>query len=185
MIDKLEKIQDIDINKIDTFTDMLDAMGESGGFNASLTNDGFKIINNMIQDSQCLRFLSFPAALVATGTRGLLKELIKRKYFDIVITTCGTLDHDLARTYKDYYKGNFDLNDIELNKKGYHRLGNIFIPKSSYGEIIEEKMINLLENLYSSGIKNPAASDIIKEMGKMIDNEDSILYWANKNNIPT
>ena len=77
MIDKLEKIQDIDINKIDTFTDMLDAMGESGGFNASLTNDGFKIINNMIQDSQCLRFLSFPAALVATGTRGLLKELIK------------------------------------------------------------------------------------------------------------
>jgi deoxyhypusine synthase len=45
-------------------------------------------------------------------------------------------------------------------------------------------MINLLENLYSSGIKNPAASDIIKEMGKMIDNEDSILYWANKNNIP-
>ena len=43
MIDKLEKIQDIDINKIDTFTDMLDAMGESGGFNASLTNDGFKI----------------------------------------------------------------------------------------------------------------------------------------------
>jgi len=184
LIDKLEKIQDIDINKIDTFTDMLDAMGESGGFNASLTNDGFKIINNMIQDSQCLRFLSFPAALVATGTRGLLKELIKRKYFDIVITTCGTLDHDLARTYKDYYKGNFDSDDTILDKHDIHRLGNIFIPKSSYGEIIEEKMINLLENLYSSGIKNPAASDIIKEMGKMIDNEDSILYWANKNNIP-
>ena len=82
MIDKLEKIQDIDINKIDTFTDMLDAMGESGGFNASLTNDGFKIINNMIQDSQCLRFLSFPAALVATGTRGLLKELIERECYE-------------------------------------------------------------------------------------------------------
>ena len=54
-------------------------MGESGGFNASLTNDGFKIIKNMIQDSQCLRFLSFPAALVATGTRGFFVEVLRRE----------------------------------------------------------------------------------------------------------
>ena len=86
MIDKLDKIKDIDVNEIESFPDMLDAMGEMGGFNASLTNDGYKIIKNMVNDSQCLRFLSFPAALVATGTRGILKELIKRKYFGGIIS---------------------------------------------------------------------------------------------------
>ena len=184
MIDKLDKIKDINVNEIKTFPDLLNAMGEMGGFNASLTNDGFKIIQNMIDDSQCLKFLSFPAALVATGNRGLLKELIKRKYFDVIITTCGTLDHDLARTYRDYYQGDFDFDDILLDKNDIHRLGNIFIPKASYGEIIEEKMSHILENLYNSDQKNLAPSDIIKEMGIAIDNEDSILYWAQKNDIP-
>ena len=184
MIDKLDKIKDIDVNEIKTFPDLLNAMGKMGGFNASLTSDGFKIIQNMIDDSQCLKFLSFPAALVATGNRGLLKELIKRKYFDVIITTCGTLDHDLARTYRDYYQGNFDFDDILLDKNDIHRLGNIFIPKTSYGEIIEEKMTHILENLYNSDQKNLAPSDIIKEMGITIDNEDSILYWAQKNDIP-
>ena len=178
MIDKLDKIKDIDVNEIKTFPDLLNAMGEMGGFNASLTNDGFKIIQNMIDDSQCLKFLSFPAALVATGNRGLLKELIKRKYFDVIITTCGTLDHDLARTYRDYYQGDFDFDDILLDKNDIHRLGNIFIPKTSYGEIIEEKMTHILENLYNSDQKNLAPSDIIKEMGITIDNEDSILYLS-------
>ena len=184
MIDKLDKIKDIDVNEIKTFPDLLNAMGEMGGFNASLTNDGFKIIQNMIDDSQCLKFLSFPAALVATGNRGLLKELIKRKYFDVIITTCGTLDHDLARTYRDYYQGDFDFDDILLDKNDIHRLGNIFIPKASYGEIIEEKMSHILENLYNSDQKNLAPSDIIKEIGITVDNEDSILYWAQKNDIP-
>jgi len=184
LIDKLDKIKDIDVNQIETFPDLLHAMGKMGGFNASLTSDGFKIIQNMIDDSQCLKFLSFPAALVATGNRGLLKELIKRKYFDVIITTCGTLDHDLARTYRDYYQGDFDSDDILLDKNDIHRLGNIFIPKTSYGEIIEEKMTHILENLYNSDQKNLAPSDIIKEMGITIDNEDSILYWAQKNDIP-
>ena len=184
MIDKLNKIEDIDVNQIETFPDLLHAMGKMGGFNASLTSDGFKIIQNMIDDSQCLKFLSFPAALVATGNRGLLKELIKRKYFDVIITTCGTLDHDLARTYRDYYQGDFDSDDILLDKNDIHRLGNIFIPKTSYGEIIEEKMTHILENLYNSDQKNLAPSDIIKEMGITIDNEDSILYWAQKHDIP-
>ena len=184
MIDKLDKIKDIDVNEIESFPDMLDAMGEMGGFNASLTHDGYKIIKNMVNDSQCLRFLSFPAALVATGTRGILKELIKRKYFDIVITTCGTLDHDLARSYKDYYKGNFDSDDVILDKNDIHRLGNIFVPKSSYGEIIEKKMLELLETLYKNDEKKLAPSEIINKMGQMIDDENSIMYWANKNEIP-
>lgn len=184
MNNNLEKIVDIDVNTINSFDDMLKSMGKMGGFNASLIYDGYQITKSMINDEKCLKFLSFPASIIATGNRGLIKELIKRNYFDIIISSCGTLDHDLARSYGEYYKGDFDLDDIVLDKQNMHRLGNIIIPKSSYGNIIEEKMKDLLNQLYSSGINNPSPSFLIEKLGKMIDNENSILYWAQKNNIP-
>mgnify|MGYP001218130698 CR=1 FL=1 len=81
-------------------------------------------------------------------------------------------------------KGDFDLNDIELDKKGYHRLGNIIIPKTSYGELIEKKTQKILLKMYNSGIKNPSPSQIIQEIGKHINHENSILYWSEKNSIP-
>ena len=38
-------------------------------------------------------------------------ESVKEKLFDVVITTCGTLDHDIARSTKDYYQGSFFMDD--------------------------------------------------------------------------
>ena len=58
----------------------------------------------------------------------LIKDLIKNKLVDVVITTCGTLDHDLARIWENYYHGTFMAHDLELHKEGVNRLGNIFIP---------------------------------------------------------
>ena len=51
----------------------------------------------ILSDEEMTTFLSFPADIVATGTRGVLAELVREGYVDALITTCGTLDHDLAR----------------------------------------------------------------------------------------
>ena len=59
----------------------------------------------MIDDKNCVKFLSFTADIIATGSRGIIKELVKRNLVDVIITTCGTLDHDIARCSRDYYKG--------------------------------------------------------------------------------
>ena len=129
------------------------------------------------------KFLSFPACIISTGLRGVIKDLIKNKLVDVVITTCGTLDHDLARTWKDYYEGSFDMNDAELYKKGINRLGNILIPNESYGIILEDKMQSMLKEIAKEK-SSFSTREIIHEFGKRIDNEDSILYWTYKNNIP-
>ena len=34
-----------------------------------------------------------------------LKDMIKKKWFDVVITTCGALDHDIARHFSNYNQG--------------------------------------------------------------------------------
>ena len=64
----------------------------SGGFVAKKVGVACDILFEMIQDKDCLKILSFPSCLVATGTRGIIKELMKRRLFDGVITACGTLD---------------------------------------------------------------------------------------------
>jgi deoxyhypusine synthase len=138
----------------------------------------------MLEDKDCLRILSFPACIISTGTRGIIKELVKRKMFDIVITTCGTLDHDFARTYKDYFHGIFEANDRELHRKRVNRLGNVFIPHESHGEVIEEKLQPILQDMYDSGRRELSTYEFAWEVGKRLQDKDSILYWAQKNEIP-
>jgi deoxyhypusine synthase len=141
----------------------------------------------MFNEKNCVKFLSFPACICSTGTRGVLKEIIKRKLFDVVITTSGTLDHDLARVWRDYYQGTFMADDKELHKKGINRLGNIFIPNKCYGLILEEKMKSILNDLYKLQ-KRWSTKELVWEFGKQIEKEknskDSIIYWAWKNKIP-
>jgi deoxyhypusine synthase len=159
-------------------------MEKAWGFTVGKLATSINILERMSREKACTKFLSFTGNLVATGTRGALRELVKRKLVDIIVTTCGTLDHDLARCWKDYYRGSFVMNDAELREEGINRLGNVLVPNESYGLIIEKKMQGLLNKLWSAGTREISSSQLCREIGKRICNDSSILYWAAKNQIP-
>ncbi len=77
--------------------------------------------------------------------------------------------------------------DKELHKQGINRLGNIFIPNECYGKILEEKMQPILSEIYKKNNKW-STKDLIWEFGKHLEKEknkeESIIYWAYKNQIP-
>ena len=180
-------VKDIEFTKNMTTNELVSELFESGGFTAKKLAQGVDILEEMIKEKDCVKFLSFPACIISTGTRGVIKELLKRKLFDAVITTCGTLDHDLARMWRDYYHGYFMVDDKELHKQGVNRLGNIYIPNECYGEILENKMQPILAELYKT--KNKwSTKELVWEFGKQLEKEknkeESILYWAYKNQIP-
>ncbi len=113
--------------------------------------------------------------------------MIKEKKVDVIVTTCGTIDHDLARLWKDYYQGSFSANDDELHQKGINRLGDVFIPNECYGIILEEKIQPILNKIYEER-KEWNTRDLLWKIGEFIKDdeksEESILYWAWKNKIP-
>lgn len=183
MIKPGRPVKDITIKNDDTIETIFEKMSKSGGFESRNLVDGLDILHVMIEDKKCLKFLSFVGALMSTGLRGIIVEMLKNKMFDVVITTCGALDHDIARHYSNYLEGSFTLDDNELADKEIHRLGNVLVPMKSYGPLIEEKMQAFLEKLYQSGKKEMSTRDISKMIGENLG-EDSFLYWANKNNIP-
>ena len=183
----MKPVKDIELKKGMDADHLVKELYESGGFTAKKLAQGVDIIENMVKEKDCVKFLSFPACIISTGTRGVIKDLLKKKLFDVVITTSGTLDHDLARIWKDYYHGSFMVDDKELHKKGVNRLGNIFIPNECYGKILEDKMQPILKKLYKEKSKW-STKELIWEFGKQLEKEkkkeESIIYWAYKNKIP-
>ena len=179
-----EAIEDHSFSEGMSVDELVSQMEKAWGFTAGKLATGLNILEKMARDKKCIKFISFTGNLVATGTRGALKELVKRKLVDVVVTTCGTIDHDVARCWKDYYKGSFLMNDAKLRDKDINRLGNVLVPNDSYGIVIEEKMRVLLQSLWGEGMKEVSSRQLCHEIGKRVCNESSILYWAARNNIP-
>ncbi len=181
---KLKPITDMDITPEMSVNELTSQMFASGGFTAKKLGQACEILRSMLNEKNCTIFLSFPACIISTGTRGVIKKLVEEKLVDVIITTCGTLDHDLARVWKRYYHGDFLMDDADLHKKGINRLGNILIPNESYGIVLERKMQPILRDLYKSGKKVLSSRQLAEEFGLRIEDKNSILYWASRNQIP-
>jgi len=182
MIQPGEPVQDISIDKGIPIEKIFEKMSKSGGFESRNLADGLSILTEMISDDKCINFLSFIGAVISTGLRGIIKDMIENKWFDVVITTCGALDHDIARYFSNYNEGSFDLDDTKLAEENFHRLGNVLVPTESYGPLIEKKMQMFLEEEYNNGIKEMSTEDICKMIGKHLG-DGSFLYSAHKNNV--
>jgi deoxyhypusine synthase len=178
-------VKDYDIDVSSDFNYVLTNMLDSGGFEGRNLANGITILQNMINEKNCTKFLSFVGSLISTGNRGIVRDMIKNKMFDCVITTCGSLDHDIARSFSSYYEGDFRLDDKFLLSENIHRLGNILVPTKNYGPLIENKLQSILQDLYdkTKSSKEFSPSEIIKYIGSKL-NETSFLYWASKNDIP-
>ncbi len=175
-------VKDTYVNKNTTLNDLMKIFESSGGFTSKKIYEGYEILKEEFSSDETT-FLSFPADIISTGTRGIINQLVKKKLVDVIITTNGTLDHDIARSYTNYYSGTFNFGDMKLRDLNINRLGNVFVPDESYGVIIEEKVMPMLEDLYKIK-KEWAPNELIREVGLKINNENSILYNAAKNNIP-
>ncbi|MHA7733557.1 deoxyhypusine synthase [Nitrosopumilus sp. S6] len=182
MLEPGRPVKDIEITPDMPIEKIFEELSQSGGFESVNLSDGLSILTEMISDKQCLKFVSFVGAVISTGLRGVIKDMIKNKWFDVAITTCGALDHDIARHFSHYKEGSFTMDDRELADQDIHRLGNVLVPMDSYGPLIEEKMQAFLEEEYQNGVKEMTTAEICKMIGKHLG-EDSFLYWAYKNDI--
>ena len=188
-------VEDYDFSTVEDVSSLIDQMGRAGGFTATKLAHARDVLSDaMVKSGQegVLNWLSFPACLCATGTRGFFLEALKRKMFNVIITTCGTLDHDIARTYQDYFHGDFNLDDIALGEQGLNRLGNVIVPNECYGEIIETVVMPWLEEIEAERTAEQSGNpwlgfgsvELCWAMGDRIEDEGSLLHWAAKHRIP-
>ena len=177
------EVYDLDVG-INTIDDLVEAYRKIGGFQGRYIAEAADVLLNMYSDSNTTVFLSFTANLISTGLRGLIAKFIERGFADVVITTAGTLDHDIAKSMGGkYYQSYFDVDDVEMSKAGIHRIGNVAVRKEHYGPLIEKFVHSSLEEL--SRVKEEwGVRELLWEMGKRIDDEYSILRAASRARVP-
>ncbi|NQV91460.1 deoxyhypusine synthase family protein [Candidatus Woesearchaeota archaeon] len=128
-------------------------------------------------------YLTFTSNMVTSGLRGFFAQLIKLKIANVIVTTVGGIEEDIMKAKGEKFKvGRFDSDDIELHEQGVNRIGNLTINNEAYMNF-EDLMLPILNKLYEKK-KRWAVSDLLLEMGLTLDDEDSILYQAAKNNVP-
>src|SRR5256885_5104631 len=145
------KVEDIEVSASAEVARLVEAMGRGGGFTAKKVAVGVEILRTMFRRSRCTTFLSFPAALMATGVRGVLRALVRERLVDVVVTTCGTADHDLARVWQPDYHGDFEMDDVALHRLGVDRLCNVLVPYGLPVIGLEEKVQPMLREPWGPG----------------------------------
>ncbi|MBT4334330.1 deoxyhypusine synthase family protein [archaeon] len=152
------------------------------GFQSIELNNAVESIVKMKKDGAKI-YLTFTSNMVTSGLRGFFAQLIKLNMVDAIVTTVGGLEEDIMKAHgEEFIIGNFATDDIELNEKGINRVGNLFIKNESYSRF--EDLINpIIKDIYKK--KNRwAPSELFNEIGKTLNDENSILYQATKNKVP-
>ena len=128
-------------------------------------------------------FLTFTSNMVTSGLRGFFAQLCEMQIPNILVTTSGAIEEDIMKSFGEKFEiSTFTEDDTALHERGENRVGNIVIRSESYMKF-EDKMKEYLTNIYQKKKRIPA-SELLKEIGLQIEDENSILHQAAKNDIP-
>jgi deoxyhypusine synthase len=174
----MKEIKDFEVDELST-SELLEKLSGTG-FQATNLGEAFTLIERMKKEKATI-FFAFTANMVASGLRGIITELCKRRFIDVVVTTAGSTDHDIIKSFEPYTLGDFNMDDTELHRKGVNRLGNILIDNKHFS-LLEEKMQAILKELTQKTM-TISPSELNNFIGSRL-NESSFLYWCEKNRIP-
>ncbi len=162
------RVEDFTVGDAPSLDALARRLAAGGGFSAKGVAEGVELLAGILGDPEMTTFLSFPAAPMATGLRGVLTELVRDGLVEAVITTCGTLDHDVARAYRPYLHGEWDLDDAALHRRHLYRLGNVVIPEANYGPVVERTVQRLLDRLWARGMRRISSRDLGWALGEAL-----------------
>lgn len=155
------------------------------GFQGTHLAQGIEIIKAMRREKAKI-FLSFTSNQVSSGNREIIKYLVKHKKVDVLVTSAGGVEEDIIKCLKPFVLGNFDVSGRMMFENGVNRTGNIFVPNDRFAAF-DDFMQVFFERIYKIQTETGKVfcpKDLIRELGLEINDENSILYWAAKNDIP-
>ncbi len=164
-----------------TVKQLVDDFG-SLGYQSIELNRASDLVCKMKQEG-CKIFLTFTSNMVTTGLRGFFAQMIKLGMAEVIVTTSASIEEDIIKSMGDKIEvTTFNADDIAMKEKGENRVGNLLIRNESYMKF-EDKMKEYIETIYQKH-KRIDVSLFLKELGLLLNDENSILYQAAKNNVP-
>jgi deoxyhypusine synthase len=177
----MKNVQDFKWKKGITVKSLVKGLG-SVGFQSVELAKASEVFVKMKKNNAKI-FLTFTSNMVTSGLRGFFAQLVSLGMADVIVTTVGGLEEDIMKASGEkFIVGSFEKDDVELHEQGVNRVGNLLINNESYMNF-EDKMRGILKILYAKQ-KRWAVSELFKEIGLMLDDENSVLYQCAKNDVP-
>ena len=155
---------------------------DSLGYQATELYEASEVVLKM-KNSGAKIFLTFTSNMITSGLRGFFAQLVKLGLADVIVTTSGSIEEDIMKAVGEKFEiSSFNADDVYMHEKGENRIGNLLIRNESYMKF-EDKMSDYIKKIYEKQ-KRIAVSELLKELGLMLDDESSFLYQAAKKNIP-
>lgn len=128
--------------------------------------------------------LAFSSNLGGTsGLRDFIAQLVKLKVVDILVTTVGSIEEDIMKAIGEKFLiWRFDADDVELHERGMNRVGNLIITNDSYRRF--EGFISRLLKKIAKKKPRLTTTELLREIGKELKDENSFLYQAAKHEVP-
>ncbi|KAL2004604.1 hypothetical protein VTN00DRAFT_3340 [Thermoascus crustaceus] len=203
----VRQVRGVDFNRYQgrdiTVADMVEHMAAMG-FQASAVADAVRIINDMraYRDPETgdrtTIFLGYTSNLISSGLRETLRYLVQHRHVSAIVTTAGGVEEDIIKCLAPTYLGSFSTPGAGLRAKGLNRIGNLLVPNSNYCAF-EDWLVPILDRMLDEqeAAKQKARetgneedelhwtpSRITRRLGLEINHEESVLYWAARNDIP-
>jgi deoxyhypusine synthase len=133
---------------------------------------------------RCDIFLGYTSNLISSGLREVILHLVKHKHVAALVTTAGGIEEDFIKCLGKTYLADFNMDGADLRKKGMNRIGNLIIPNDNYCKF-EDWLTPILNTMLAEQMEGGQVwtpSSFIRRLGKEINNEESVYYWAYKVN---
>ncbi|KFY28373.1 hypothetical protein V491_00501 [Pseudogymnoascus sp. VKM F-3775] len=193
------KVHGVDFDNYDsdiTAAELVNSMATMG-FQATAISDAVRVINKMRSwrdaetGEKATIFLGYTSNLISSGLRETIRFLVQHKHVSAIVTTAGGVEEDLIKCLGPTYLGSFTEKGATLRANGMNRIGNLILPNDNYCAFedwimpIFDKMLQEQEDARNTEVEfSWTPSKITARLGKEINNESSVLYWAYKNQIP-
>jgi deoxyhypusine synthase len=134
--------------------------------------------------TRCNIFLGYTSNLVSSGLREVILHLVKHNHVAVVVTTAGGIEEDFIKCLGKTYLADFNMDGADLRKKGMNRIGNLIIPNENYCKFEDwlTPILDVMLEEQKEGAEVWTPSSFIRRLGKEINNEESVYYWAYKVN---
>jgi deoxyhypusine synthase len=188
--DDLVPLEPVDLEKIHSFADLLEAM-EKTSFSGRQLGKAFYILHECFTDPDTLVVMTLSGAMTVAKQGLIIGDLIDRGFVNILVSTGALLTHGLIEGMGiKHYQCRSNVDDSLNFIKGYNRIYDTIELESSL-QFLESMLGDHLEELIPAitGKTSPAGSaDFCRRFGLLMErkfpNHRNILTSACKKGVP-
>lgn len=168
-----------------TVDQLIQQFRSSGSFGAGRLSTACDIYERMIRDKDCTIFLALAGAVVPAGMRSLIADLIREGFVDVVVSTGANMVHDAIEAVGGHhYKGHWLADDQTLYEYHIYRIYDVFVPEEDFVKL-DYKLTGLFDDIADKNVgKGLSSREFAWELGKRLDDPNSILRAAYESNVP-